>query len=148
MQARIGRDATGTAQVWENVMNVNFSWAAMETQSLAPPFQPSLRSKTDLKNFRVSGTQMPPTFPYRPEKDLDPSWASCFEEMEAVPESAARCDSILTQDCEKIMVDEVLGRNQKQNQELVAEWSQAHVRRKCGENLTANRPISKNDNLM
>lgn len=72
---RIPMKAGGTKQLRGHPWFNGFDWEAMENLTMAPPYKPVVKSKTDVKNFSAREADMPPQVPY---KDDGSGWDKDF----------------------------------------------------------------------
>jgi serine/threonine protein kinase len=72
---RIPMRPGGIKNVMDHEWYKDFDWKAMQQGSLEPPYKPTVKSKTDMKNFHARAEDKPPQIPY---KDDGTGWDKDF----------------------------------------------------------------------
>jgi serine/threonine protein kinase len=65
----------GIKNVMDHEWFKGFDWTAMKEGSMDPPYKPTVKSKTDMKNFHARAEDKPPQIPY---KDDGSGWDKDF----------------------------------------------------------------------
>lgn len=72
---RLPMRAGGTKNLKQHSWYKSFDWEAMYTFKIAPPWVPTVKSATDMANFRAQEADLPPQIPY---KDTGSNWDADF----------------------------------------------------------------------